>query len=613
MTLDPAMAKTIDLLTRPPQQIASGLEPMGAAGPTRRFSVFIGADLALATALTERWMKVTAQKGDAGLDEVLDDAEQEMATRDSDLVKHALLMFITHDPVGRQLPIPPLAEREPDLVVPSQRALNQPPAGIEALGGTGKEAALDYFREDTLFNEHHTKWHVVYPGSGLNGVLRDRQGELFWYMHQQMLARYDAERSAVGLPAVVPLDKFDQPMEEGYDAEIPGRASRPDHADWPMVPLDDVNGPYGPAHQAERRDRLLAAATSGKLQHPTSGGTIDIKGVEILASTVEATIGSAIGSDWEPWSFYGSYHNIGHGLIAMAGEPGQGVMGNPASAVRDPIFYRWHRHIDDIVDTWWRTQPAHDLAKTDPGVRAHEIAVIAKRSVPPGVDGQAWAEATFGGASWGQPVPGVVLDALGTHMGHEKVKVPGGGTIDKPYLDHEDFSWLLRYENPGPTDVELTFRVFLVPDAVATTDRRAWIEMDKFTDTVPAGARQVMLRSARESAVVRKPARRPGEQSTPHPPGVDRNYCDCGWPYHLLLPRGTTAGQTFRILVLLTRDKVVEEKKHKCGSLSFCGARDAAYPDPQEMGYPFNRPIDLAALLQRPNVASRTITIKHQP
>ena len=32
----------------------------------------------------------------------------------------------------------------------------------------------------------------------------------------------------------------------------------------------------------------------------------------------------------------------------------------------------------------------------------------------------------------------------------------------------------------------------------------------------------------------------------------DPNYCDCGWPYTLLLPRGTADGMTFRLAVFCT-------------------------------------------------------------
>jgi len=47
----------------------------------------------------------------------------------------------------------------------------------------------------------------------------------------------------------------------------------------------------------------------------------------------------------------------------------------------------------------------------------------------------------------------------------------------------------------------------------------------------------------------------------------------------------------FRLLVMVTDwdlDKTGPDTK--CGSMSFCGARDAEYPDKREMGYPFNRP-----------------------
>ncbi|CAG7819174.1 unnamed protein product, partial [Allacma fusca] len=70
------------------------------------------------------------------------------------------------------------------------------------------EAPLAYYREDLGINSHHWHWHLIYtdqapregPGS------RNRKGELFYYMHHSMLARYDAERLCNGLPMTVPLD-----------------------------------------------------------------------------------------------------------------------------------------------------------------------------------------------------------------------------------------------------------------------------------------------------------------------------------------------------------------------------------------------------------------------
>jgi hemocyanin-like protein len=50
--------------------------------------------------------------------------------------------------------------------------------------------------------------------------LNDRQGELFFYMHQQMLARYDTERLALDLAPVVPLRELGEPIAEGYDPGV---------------------------------------------------------------------------------------------------------------------------------------------------------------------------------------------------------------------------------------------------------------------------------------------------------------------------------------------------------------------------------------------------------
>lgn len=55
-----------------------------------------------------------------------------------------------------------------------------------------KEYKLAYFREDIGINAHHWYWHVVYPANWneqLTSRVKDRKGELFYYMHQQMCAR----------------------------------------------------------------------------------------------------------------------------------------------------------------------------------------------------------------------------------------------------------------------------------------------------------------------------------------------------------------------------------------------------------------------------------------
>lgn len=55
-------------------------------------------------------------------------------------------------------------------------------------------------------------------------------------------------------------------------------------------------------------------------------------------------------------NFYGNLHNQGHNIISYAHDPDArhleefGVMGDVTTAMRDPIFYRWHGFIDSVFN-----------------------------------------------------------------------------------------------------------------------------------------------------------------------------------------------------------------------------------------------------------------------
>jgi hypothetical protein len=114
--------------------------------------------------------------------------------------------------------------------------------------------------------------------------------------------------------------------------------------------------------------------------------------------------------------------------------------------------------------------------------------------------------------------------------------------------------------------------------------------------------------------VIRKPATRP-----PGPPPQEEDqeasaYCSCGWPYNLLVPRGTSDGMPFRLLVMFTDAAWDTAHEERCGSMSFCGVRDRGYPDRRAMGYPFDRPFGDAGLVETlnglANAGMRTFTIR---
>ncbi len=144
------------------------------------------------------------------------------------------------------------------------------------------------------------------------------------------------------------------------------------------------------------------------------------------------------------------------------------------------------------------------------------------------------------------------------------------------FLNHEPFIYFIRVENTTNQPVAVTARIFLVPTDFEN-DRTAWIEMDKFTATLAANQKAVLYRPDTESAVIKREAETSPTAIANRPPGGRTSYCDCGWPYTLLLPRGTGGqGMSCRLLVMFT-DATMDNVSQPgdCGSMSFCGAATA--------------------------------------
>jgi hypothetical protein len=626
----------------------------------KRFSPFDTRQLKQALDQAARFMDIANQAGGrAALDNVLREAERAAAHVDPELVRYALMVFIVHHPKGNLLRIRPLELRAPDVVLPSKV---ERPLAAELAFTTGKplptESVLNWFREDPKVNEHHEHWHVVYPFGGVPSPdhpqmrhTRDRQGELFLYMHEQMLARYDAERLAVGLPSVQPLNDYTARIPESYDPspdlffDLSRDAAFSKRAVGEKMGDYDKPGEsgYTPVSQlASWRDAIIHAVDNGKFQD----GTVITP--HLLGSTIESSIDSK-------GDLYGDLHNMGHVFLAYINDPADadddqndipGVMIETRTALRDPIFYRWHKHIDDISFRWQEKQKPNDLSDAPPvkmraalqnkasANQSPDIILCFKDQLPSNSKDtdsvwQAYGEQTFGGANWDKDFSHgpVTTNELHTMMQQRTVTFTEDDqkTVTIDYLYPQEFFYFLRVENTVNQVSNVTVRIFIAPqDAAVVEDRRKWIELDKFKYTLQPKQRAVIFRRAEESSVIRKPAVKtlgPVEIPVVDPqagapdPNAPENYCDCGWPYNLLLPRGTRAGMGFRLFVMLTdwhKDQVPSDSA--CGSMSYCGAKDK-YPDVRDMGYPFDRPFAVnksiaQTIAKRHNIATRDITIK---
>mgnify|MGYP005983977301 FL=1 len=158
------------------------------------------------------------------------------------LFHYALTVAMLHRPDTKDMAVPTFVEFFPDKFVDAKALAElkdqailisensrKPIEVTEEVSDKEVEHRLMYFREDMGVNLHHWHWHLVYPHgtSDLEDkteaqveatkkiVDKDRRGELFYYMHQQVIARYNYERLCNDLKKTKKLD-WTKEIEEAY-------------------------------------------------------------------------------------------------------------------------------------------------------------------------------------------------------------------------------------------------------------------------------------------------------------------------------------------------------------------------------------------------------------
>ncbi|XP_075147708.1 phenoloxidase 2-like [Haematobia irritans] len=583
------------------------LEFTKAVGRRQQFSLFQDLHKKVASQLITMYMDCPDIQSFASLCAYTKDRINPM------LFQYCFSVAIQHRRDTRDIRVPPVAETfpsnfvEPSLLQdareeaslipdPKQRTPIEIPRNYTA-SDREDEQRVAYFREDIGVNMHHWHWHLVYPTEGPREIVaKDRRGELFYYMHHQILARYNAERLCNNLKRVEVLSNLRAPIPEGY---FPKLLSSVNNRTYPArmssAVLRDMNRENNVLEVAdcERwRDRILAAIDKGFVED-TSGNRIpldDVKGIDILGDLVEA---SSLSVNRQ---FYGNLHNMVHNLISYAHDPDArhleeyGVMGDVTTAMRDPIFYRWHGYLDTLFSKFKSLLPVYDANNLKyQGVTIDNIeAKINSGNSAPNVLLTYWQKSN-------------VDIAAGLDFG------PNGSVYASfTHLQHAPFEYVFQVTNSNRTNKMGTCRIFLCPKTNETgsplsidEQRMLAIEMDKFTVNLVPGKNTIRRRSDESSVTIpfERSFRRVGESYQPKDAQelAKFQFCGCGWPDHLLLPKGKPEGMAFDLFVMISdyADDSVQQTNNSvdtCGdAYSFCGLKDKKYPDRRTMGFPFDR------------------------
>ncbi|KAK2587196.1 hypothetical protein KPH14_002940 [Odynerus spinipes] len=546
---------------------------------------------------------------------------------------YALSVAILHRPDTKDLPIPPLHEVFPDKYIDggvfsrAREEANIAPAGqripIEiprdyTASDLDEEHRVAYWREDIGVNLHHWHWHLVYPfEADVRIVNKDRRGELFYYMHQQIQSRYNIERLCNRLGRVQRLINWREPIPEGYFPKLDSlTASR----SWPARPsgaiLRDISRQADQLdfdiQDLERwRDRIFEAIHTGSIVN-LNGERVPLTekdGIDVLGNIMEASILSP-----NP-NLYGDLHNLGHVVLSYVHDPDNrylesfSIMGEPATAMRDPVFYRWHAFCDDVFQEHKNTLPEYNVQQLDfPGVEIADIRVTTPNQPPNNLY-------TFWNKSDIDLSRGLDFTPRGPIL------------VRFTHLNHADFTYTIVANNRNNAPRRGTVRIFIAPREderglpfTFRQQKNLMIEMDKFTVDLRPGQNTIERRSTESSLTI--PFERTFRNVDENRPiGGDTleqfNFCGCGWPQHLLVPKGSKEGYPMELFIMIsdyTVDEVKQDESSGCkDAASFCGLRDRKYPDARSMGYPFDRRpragVDTLAQFLTGNMAVTTISI----
>ncbi|XP_075983485.1 prophenoloxidase 2 [Anticarsia gemmatalis] len=549
------------------------------------------------------------------------------------MFNYCLSVAILHRRDTRGLNIPTFAETFPDKFVDPKvfrraretTSVEQPGARMPinipvnyTASNLEPEQRVAYFREDIGINLHHWHWHLVYPfdSSDRNIVNKDRRGELFYYMHQQIIARYTMERLCNNLGFVRRFNNFREPIEEGYfpklDSQVASRAWPPRFAG---TTITDINRPVDQIRSELTdletwRDRFIRAIETNTVTLP-NGRTIQLdeeRGIDIIGNMME----SSIISPNRP--YYGDLHNMGHVFISYSHDPDNrhlesfGVMGDSATAMRDPVFYRWHAYIDDMFNMYKSNLPPYGDDRLDfPGIRVSGV----------GIEGRA-----------GNNVLSTRWELSAVDLSRGLDFSPRGSVQARfTHLQHDEFNYVIEVNNTTGQSAMGTVRIFLAPtldDKGAAlsleAQRRLMVELDKFTTPLKPGNNTVRRRSLDSSVTIpyertfRNQTARPGDPGSTAAEEFD--FCGCGWPHHMLIPKGTQQGYPVVLFVMISNwneDRIEQDLVGACNdAASYCGIRDRKYPDRRAMGFPFDRPLSAPSLTDflRPNMNIRPLNIR---
>lgn len=478
---------------------------------------------------------------------------------------------------------------------------------------------MAYFLEDIALNSYYACYHADYPfwmGGEEFGLDKDRRGELFYFIHQQLIAKYYLERLSNGYGSI-PVFDWKEPIKTGFVPYLrhhtgmeystrPAQASlmyNPHNQPWSTSGKDNIFD----IEKIEDYERRIRDAIDSGYINSEDGNKINIydeDGFELLGKIIEAS------PDSPNTRFYGHLKILAHKILGYAGYCMDQYKVVPSAleyfitSLRDPIFYQFYKKIIYFFLKY----------------KDHLSSYNYNDLICPGIK-----------------IQSITVDKLVTFFDYFDFEITNGLYFTEEEfqndnihilartcrLNHKPFTYRINVNCDKSSDVIV--RIFFGPKKnehgqhIPINENRVnFVEMDKFIHTLQTGKNIIERHCDQADAIKDRTSYRKlyhrvlsalrGEEEFRLSVSESHN----GFPTRFMLPKGKVEGQEFQFYVFISPYKPKATKMIYDQVLSTGVGSGHRYIDDLPFGYPFDRPIKDEKLFFVPNSYMKNVIVYHK-
>ncbi|KAK1123770.1 hypothetical protein K0M31_008465 [Melipona bicolor] len=240
-----------------------------------------------------------------------------------------------------------------------------------------EEYKLDYFIEDVGINAYYYYMRQMFPfwmSSSKYSMPKEIRGQLYYFFHQQLLARYFLERMSNGLGKIEDFD-WNKPIYPGYYSTMTylNGMHFPQRDRFSAIPyykykyLKEINA---------LEFRIMSAIDSGYLLDET-GKKINLytpEGLNMLGNVIEGNADSCNSR------FYGMYDALARDILGFnldfqnKNKVIPSVLQSYSTSMRDPAFYMLYKKIVSYFLRYKKFLPQYSQSELQlPGVKFESV------------------------------------------------------------------------------------------------------------------------------------------------------------------------------------------------------------------------------------------------